>query len=148
MKTVQDLAVEFIPWFTTQVRGDERIWVLKEGRPEQLQAIVYESHDGMMPDDFKYEFAYEAFAALAEDEDPDDARDSIEADVYNSELTRWLASNPGRGCYVDQAVEEWGWPENIFLALQQGQVFEKREVFDIILRQLEELAEETEDEDE
>ncbi len=153
MPTVQEIAREFSLWFDWGERDDGSKFVsLKDGHPKELETLVRKAHGDMMPDDQRYEFIEDAIDALADNEDEEYARyEAEEADIYTSDLLKWVSSLLSRGDYVDEAIEEYGYPEEGFVrALQYGQSFEKREVFDLVLRELERIAgerEEVEDEE-
>jgi hypothetical protein len=102
----------------------------------------------MLPDDHRYEFIRDAVSALADEDDTDAARDSIEPDIYTANLAAWLGSRTDRYGYCDEAIEEQGqpFPDTISL-LQAGYYREQIEVFDAVLSALEDVASEIEDEE-
>ena len=60
-----------------------------------------------------------------------------------------MSSRLSRGDYVDEAVEDYGYPEQGFVAaLQMGESREREEVFDLVLREMERLVEESEEDEE
>jgi hypothetical protein len=154
-KEIQKLAEEVAAQFEQDKRSDgTRYWRLKSGRDQKVQDLVRDAHriDGhlILPDDYRYEFAKEALDAIAEYEDTDEARDSLEADIYTSDLTKWLGSNVYRPGYVDETMEEMGVRDgsDIITQMQMGQLHEKEEVFDSVLKSLQEMADEQEEEEE
>lgn len=112
--------------------------------PEGLYSMVREVHGNMLPDDYKYTYIYDALCGIVDSEgNVDSARESIEADVYNGDLIEWLQSDLSRESYCIRAREE-GLINNGMDTYQQiacGQYLEKCEVFDIVLRCLEEIIE-------
>jgi hypothetical protein len=93
----------------------------------------------MLPDDHRYRFIVESLSALAAG---DDSGETVEPDVYTSELTGWLHSRTDRYAYCDQAVEEGYGFENTVTLLTNGQLMEKREVFELVKSALEDRADE------
>jgi hypothetical protein len=92
----------------------------------------------MMPDDHKYRFIVEALDTISES-DPDMHTyniDSPEPDIYTHSLLAWLASHLERSGYCDEYMQEISTPQNTIDLLQGGQYLEKREVFDLVLRAL------------
>lgn len=121
---------------------------LADGSPKWMQDLCFAAHaDGaMLPDDWRYEFIESACDALSDHDDEDDARDSIEPDIYNGELCAWLASNLNRMGYCDEAIEEYGEFKSIASLMAFGQLSEKREVFEQVLSFLREHVESQDDE--
>jgi hypothetical protein len=147
MTTVQDLAQEMSSAFERRKRDNGDTFVaLKDDSPQWMTDVCHEAHGDMFPDDWRYSFIEDAVDALAENEDQDEARDSIEAEIYTHKLTSWLASRNDRYEYCDQALEEWGTDiGGTFPLLQMGQSWEKEEVFSLVLSALEALADEDEE---
>ena len=128
----------------TRDNGKE-FYCLKDGAPKEFQDIIHEAHGDMMPDDWKYDFIFEAAAALAETDDPDDI--TMEPDIYASDRLHWLASHLDRANYVDEAVSEFGtdFRNGIVDLIGLGQMREKEEVLSIIRHELEQWEPEDED---
>lgn len=146
MSTIQELAAiayKSLEW-KTRPNGDEYI-TRKDDAPAWLEDVCYAAHDGMFPDDYKYEFIKAAVDAIMDDEDPDEALDS-DVDVYTGRLTAWLASSTSRMGYVDDGVDEYGW-SSLDQALKVGQLAERREVYDAVYSALEDLASESAEEE-
>lgn len=144
-KTVQELAEKVRKNFVLNERDNgAQYWSYKGVTPAWVQEMCREAHNDMMPDDYKYQFIVDALASIADNEDADDARNSIEADIYTANLTAWLSSNLNRIEYVNQAGNDFGIGVNFDLVqlLQLGQVTEKTEIFESILNSLEEHLEE------
>jgi len=78
---------------------------------------------------------------LADLEDEDHNFADGAADVYNGDLAAWLASHLAFGGYVDEATEELGARDGVYLTIQQGQYMFLREMFSRIVAALDTLAE-------
>lgn len=150
--TVQDLASKYLKYFETKKRKDDDEYiVLKDGTPQELKDLAYAAHQGMTPDDYKYEFVQAALRIIAdkEDEDLNEPHEQIDGDVdvYNSQLLKWVSSNLGRSEYVDEAVKTFGgYPEEgLFKALMYGQYAEREEVYFNVLGSLREIIEDMEE---
>jgi hypothetical protein len=143
---IKSLATEAYKWFTVKTRdnGEQHV-CLKDDHPEWVKSAVYEAHDSMLPDDYKFEYAMMAFEHLAESGEADDFEPSV--DVYNARLLKWVSSHLERSAYVDQAMEEYG-SKTHFDALMAGQDIEQREVCYKIYSFLDDMVENHEDEDE
>lgn len=142
MKTqtdIQTLAKEVSSMFETKKRDNgKEFYCLKDGAPQWVTDMVYAAHNDMMPDDHKYDFIVEALDAIADSEDVDDI--TLEADVYNGDLLRWVGSHLERAGYVEDAVKEFGMDANsfeFFTALSSGQYLEKQEVLNSVRYSLE-----------
>jgi hypothetical protein len=154
--TIQDLAAEMSRAFEGAVRptSGEKFRKLKDDAPGWMTTVCRKAHDDaqMLPDDTRYEFIEQAVDALAEHEDADAARDSLEPDAYTSHLTGWLHSLNSRVYYVGEVMQEYGAFKDGFQLLAAAQMREKLETFDQVLSALQqELAsrdsgEETDDE--
>lgn len=142
---IYEAAHEAASWFQTGKRlkgGDregEAYLFLAPDAPQWISDMVYEAHDGMLPDDYKYAFIYAACDFLG---DPDgytfaeDARDEFcEANVspYTADQLKWLSSNLRRLDYVNQAYDELGKPDTVESAIAAGWAFELGEVFDCVV---------------
>lgn len=146
--TIFTLAAEMSEAFTTLDRNGETIYVLRDGSPPWMTDVAHAAHGDMIPDDYRYEFVYDAVSALENSEDVDDARDSIEADVYTTGLTKWLHSRVDRTFYMSQAIED-GLTDGKDSSqhLMTAQWLEKMEVFDAVVVALEKRLEELEEDD-
>jgi hypothetical protein len=91
---------------------------------------------------WRYEFIVEVLDHLEETEDAEDIR--LEADIYTSELMRWLGSRADRHGYVDEAIGEYGLDakDGILALIQIGQIQEKQEVLASVQSFLENRLEE------
>ncbi len=108
--TLSEIATEAATQFQTTTRnttnGPEPIVTLKDSTPPWLSQAIYEAHDGMLPDDWKFSTAQEACEAIAhsggyEDMQNTAAQFAEDADIYTTDLQRWLTSHPGRREYCD-----------------------------------------------
>lgn len=149
MTSLQTLAAEVLAMFHQSTRTDgSKFWTYDHSDDRQwVQDICLEAHGDMSPDDWRYAFIVESLDALSENDDPEDI--NLEADIYVSELAKWLGSHGHRPGYCDEAMEEEGLSFTTTVDLMQaGQLRETREVFDSIRSSLEARAEATEDDSE
>jgi hypothetical protein len=149
--TVEKIAEEARSWFEYRKRRPDRedAWFHKDGAPAWITDLCRAAHDAgselMLPDDYRYEYVIDALDHLAEGGDPSDY--APEADIHYSELAAWFGSRVSRSGYVDDAREEglFGPDTDIYAQIAAGQVREREEVFGLVLRFLEQRAEELED---
>lgn len=155
--TVQELAREARGWFETARRatgdtatgpredGEEYVRT-KDGRPEWVQELCYEAHGDMLPDDWRYARIADALEAIADADDVDAAGDEYAdqaVDVYTGSRLAWLASHLSRPGYCDEAADELSEVSGGIIDLVGlGQYQEAREIFGLVLHQLEERLEE------
>lgn len=79
----------------------------------------------------------------------DDILSSLEADIYTSDLTKWLNSHPSKVYYLTEVLEEYGDIKDGFKLLSLAQIRAKEEVYQIGKGLLEYLLErEIEEEEE
>lgn len=151
--TPQEIAKAVGAWFVAGERPDgTKFRKTRDGVPGVVVRLIREAHGDMLPDDHKYEGVENALSAIA---NTDDVRDMDETasefadavDCYNADLLRWVSSHLTRAAYVDQAVDDYGWPGDFYTALQYGQSYELREIFDSVWRFVEEWADDIEGED-
>lgn len=118
-----------------KLRDDARTWI---------HDLVRDAHDGMLPDDWRYSCIKSALAAIATADDPDEYADEFAdgfVDTSNGELIEWLGSHVERPGYVDEARQTWGESaEHVLDDIRRGQFTEAREVYDRVLRALDEWA--------
>lgn len=137
--TLQTLATEVKAQFVrTMGNKDREFWIRESPADDWISDLCREAHGDMLPDDWRYDFIVEALDVISDYENMDDARDSLEADIYTSALIAWLGSHGHRPSYCDDAVEEMGigGSAGIITRMQAGQLVEKREVFDEVLTAL------------
>lgn len=88
-------------------------------------------------------------AKIGEYEDLDDifdnVRDSIDADVYTSDLTEWLNENNGHVYFLTEVLEECDCKDG-FELLMAAQIRHKEEIYSIIFNMLEEYLKVDEEE--
>ena len=142
-ETVQELAKVARCAFTLETRDDgSKYWTYGHCKPDWLYELVQEAHggtgpEGMMPEDYRYQFIVEALDALEEAEDPDEARDGYEFEHRNYALALWLGSHGHRFSYCDQWAEEYGQPEDTYNLLAGGHLAERLEVLELVRGSLE-----------
>lgn len=140
--TIQELARKYADSFETGTRitsGEKFLMIKEEYKDdESLKNLIYDAHDGMLPDDYKYQFIHEALEAIAECSDPDNIQ--LESDVYNINLLKWVSSHLTRSSYVDETVENWKYT-SFFQVLAAAQYEEKREVLSSVRFSLEKILE-------
>jgi hypothetical protein len=138
--TIDDLSTEACGWFERAERPDgESFTRLKDGAPEWITDLVHDAHGDFLPDDWRNDCIRAALGSINDGEnDPHEFADG-HADVYNDRLYAWLSSNVTRASYVDEAVEEFGYPSDrgISGAIAMGQYMEALEVFESVVRSLE-----------
>jgi hypothetical protein len=144
--TIQELARSYTDLFVTGKRtnGNEYLFIkpfIKTEAAENLKQLVHDAHNDMLPDDYKYQFIYEALEAISESDNPDEIQ--LESDVYNSDLLKWVSSHLTRASYVDEAVETWEY-RSFFEALSAGQYQEKNDVLAIVRYSLEKILKDEE----
>jgi hypothetical protein len=147
-KAINELAREALGWFIIDTRDNGEEFVkTKEGRPDWLENLIFTAHGNMMSDDYRYKFIEDALEIIAEADDNSLDCPEIEADIYTSDLTKWLHSRNDRVYYLTEALEEYGTNDG-FQALYLAQLCERGEVYDSVLSSLRELCGAQEDEEE
>jgi len=138
--TIQEKAEKLVSGMTHTVRGDKTIVIIKYGElHDTLLNITFEvSEATSLSMDSVYKFTYEALVALSENDDTDEARESIEADTYTGELTAWLAENVNNVDYLTQALKEYTHDDG-YQALATAQLLAKQEVFDTVVSEIEKM---------
>ena len=138
-KALADMAAAFERG--TRTNGDQ-FWRTREGTVDWIFDACYAAHGDKAPNDITYDYIIAALDLLeAYDCEPDAASDAIEADIYTSDLTAWLASSVKRVAYIDAYLEEFGPTSSIIDAMQGGQLEERREVFAAVWAAIHERAE-------
>lgn len=145
---IQQLAKQYADQFVTKTRanGDTFLCLrddIKTQANKELTNLIYDAHDDFAPDDYKYQFIYEALKSLSEHNDPDDIQ--LEADVYTADLLKWVSSNLKRIHYCDEAISTFISIESLLSftnILGEGQYQEKRDVLASVRNSLEQLCEE------
>ncbi|MGC0153538.1 hypothetical protein ACPRNU_13835 [Chromobacterium vaccinii] len=86
------------------MESDSSQIILKDQYRPMLESMVHAAHGDMLPDDHRYQFITDAVEALANYDDPEEAIEAIQPDVYTHDLTKWLASNNSRLDYLSEAI--------------------------------------------
>jgi hypothetical protein len=143
--SLQTLASQMSLAFETATRptSGETFLKLKADAPGWMVTVCRKAHDDaqLLPEDLRYAFIEQAVDALAGHDDPDEARNSLEPDIYTSDLTAWLHSQNSRVYYLGEALTEFGSFRDGFQLLATAQMIEKEEVFHQVLAALQEELE-------
>ena len=136
--------------FTHSTRTDGDTYYHRKGNEHDwVYDLCHAAHGDMLPDDYRYEFIVDALDAIIDaDGDFERAREEWEPDAYNAGLLKWVSSSLYRMGHVDEAVSEFGWPDDLSRALQLGQRAEWEEVFGSVQASIKERAEEAAEEEE
>lgn len=133
---LQALAREALSHFEMRERSSgEKYISVKDDAPPWVSHLVRYAHDGMLPDDWRYEFVMDSLNALC---DGDFDGVSLTPSDYTNQLTNWLASDGYRISYCDDAFGDGCITTSSLL--QAGQMYELREVHGLVRQFLEELA--------
>lgn len=129
-------------YFTMKRRENgDCFYCLNDDAPEWLSDAIQSAHDGMFPDDYIYQWCYDAACAYEDyDGNLDSAISDLESDVYNNALIQWLASHLSRIDLVDEALQECEFKE-IIPAISYAQVREKERAYSEIFEAIRENAE-------
>jgi hypothetical protein len=147
---VQALAAQLAAAFIADTRTNgATFYKLKDGSPEWMTDAISAAHGDFMPDDWRYAAIRDVAGSMQYSEEPEDGFEECDGlvDVYNSGLTAWLASSISRAEYVNEAVAEFEYPDDIFKALQYGQLAEYREIWGALYSFLSDMAEEEEEDE-
>ncbi len=134
--------------FKRDATGDELFLKLRDKVPQWMHDAVQSAHGDLFPDDWVYSKCAEVVNRIASElhsGDLEDVRDNQAeivdglVDIFNSELTAWLASNVYRIGYCDEATEEYGPLENgeVIPIIRNGQYYEIDQIFTAILSAIE-----------
>lgn len=130
----------------------ETFVALRDGSPQWMKDLMHEAHDDMLPDDTRYAMIDECVDALTEYDDWEDCTHEIAdglVDVYNSDLTKWLASHNLRAYYIDEAQREGLISEDAdeFQRIGVGQYCEYLEILHVLVAEFQDDDEESEDDE-
>lgn len=140
MKTIQQMAQEYLQYFELRHEGDRGFYVIKDNSPEDVQTLVAEAHKGMPLDYWKRRFIYNTLQLLAEGKN----EDYIQSNEHPDILREYFASHFQRARYCNDYVEYRGESDydydkpgseihpssfDIMKIIQGGQDVEKMEVF-------------------
>jgi len=158
--TVQAIAEELAAAFTSDTRTDGgTFYKLKDDAPqwclrdndsgESLMLRIHRAVDDRMPDDWIYSAADSIASSLREYESIDDMRDAVseiadgQVDVYNADLTKWLASHLFNLSLCDEAAEELGSDKEkgIIGLIQLGQFIALERIANALISEIEAEAE-------
>lgn len=138
--TIQEKAVEALSYFERKTRDNGTSYYCHNAPNDSwVYDMVYDAHDGMMPDDHKYSMIHDALYSIAHEEaDPEDMREIADGmvNVYYSEQREWLASNWNRAEYVNQAIQELGPFEDIHAQIAAGWYLEASEICALVVMAL------------
>lgn len=134
-------AREAARYFVGKYRDDGTSFTsLSDDHPEWVKQLVCDAHDGMLPDDWRYECIFHALCFVRDVEDWYDRADEFANDmvsVNSAELIDWLGSHGSRAGWVQEAREEWGDAgSDIWDEVARGQLMEARDVFALVTREL------------
>lgn len=113
--------------------SDDR-WFRKDDSPKWVYNMVYDAHDDMFPDDYRYRFVVSALDAFSNYEDPQTALSEIESDPYNYQVVDWLGSNAVRISYADEYQTDN--EVSVMDVIRAGQVSEKYDTYQSVLKHL------------
>ena len=137
MPDIQEIAQQVLDQLERRTKlGEDTYITLKVGAPEWMTEFVHEAHGDFLPDDYRYEFIEESLQAIVDHGGIEDARESIEPEIYTGKLTHWLSSNLARHEYTDRVLE-YGPPSSTANLLMAAQLEEKHETFDLVVGALE-----------
>lgn len=135
---IKELAAQARAYFETAQRTNgDHFWKCKDDAPEWVEALCLHAHEGMPPDDHRYEFIVDSLDLIRDDEEFDD-----QAMAHaTGELTAWLASNNNRLEYCDTVmgniIENNRGELSTFAILQAAHHDEYREVYNLVAQFLE-----------
>lgn len=126
-------------YFTQSKRyNGDVFYKLTDNAPEWLSDAIRDAHAGMMPDDYTYEWAYDAACAYDDlDGDMDNAISDLEAEPYYKALAAWFSSHIERGRLVDEALQELR-PDSVYDVISIAQIREKERVYQVIFEAIQE----------
>ena len=145
MKTIQQLAQEYSSMFETKTRTNgEKFLCLKDRYTREVYSpinnLVREAHNDMLPDDYKYQFILESLNAIGDSTDIEEIQ--LEADIYNHELLKWVASHGDRQIYCNEVLENSDCHPDFMQIVSCAQYMEKDEVLQITKIYLRDILEE------
>lgn len=154
---ISELAQTYYDQFTTKKvtrDGEEKTIVhFVDNRDQALYDSVYSAHGDRLPNDWIFE-TYRAILGSISDysiETIDDLHDNrgeiIDGlvDVYTSDLTAWLNDSNYNVSYIDDAIREFGAPEEGTSVLSQAQYMAIDEIFGEVATLLENNIEESDE---
>ena len=158
MTTIQELAKRYYDMFEIAERTNgEKFWRVKSEFSDKkdyyendpLAKLIHSIHAKMLPDDYIYEYIVNSFDLISESDCEDNLYDlPIEADIYHSDLLKWVDSHPDRLGRCDEALSFGeGAYNSIIDIIQSAQQYEKQEVLNAVISWLEDHDELNNDEE-
>ena len=77
-------------WFDIRVTDDGPITITSPSAPDWLTDLVYDLHNGELPNEWRYATTAALISGLLDGEDPEDLAESL-VDIFHADLARWLA---------------------------------------------------------
>ncbi len=125
---------------------EEYIYKLKNGSSKIFQDIIFEVHRAIgdrLPDDYIYSEIANDIEFLSdnidEDSDIEELRESLieslESDVYLSDLQDWASYHLDNQCYIDDAIKEFC-PQDYFGTLSAGQYLFKQDIINNLINEI------------
>jgi hypothetical protein len=145
MANINKLAAKYASKFVVKTRDNGDKFYSTEGdRPQALTDLIFDAHNDMLPDDYKYAFIVDALEYISDDtnnvDDPE-----LREEPYNHALLKWLSSNLQRAGYVDDYVNETGYSTSnfdLFNLISCGMMEEQLDVYYSVLTSLRKLCNE------
>jgi len=140
-----EMVKEILSGMTYKEEIRNGIWINEN---KTYQEFFHHVHGDMLPDDFRYKMIHDILCGMTEYDDIEDI-DSLEIldaliPIYNNDLLQWV-SGQSRYTFVDDAISEYGYPEEGFIkSLQYGYMMELEEVYGLILGWIEDNTEKDE----
>jgi hypothetical protein len=146
-RTIQQVAQEVVD--NMEYDDEKKIYRQKKcGDPEWIQDMIRECHyQGMLPDDYVFEWVYEfcnEIAGLDEDDDPLEIE--VHSDTYTHDLLKWLSSNLARIDFVEDAFNDSGWTDKCDLVLMIG-IGQEKEMQEVLYTVVDKLQDRVDEED-
>lgn len=123
--------------------GDE-FFCLKDGAPEWMRDVIFAGHNDRGPNDSDYHAVRDICSKIADypEKDPEEViNEDLEASIYTTSLTHWLASHIDFVDYLTQALAEYGGGLDGHQALAVAQQMYLQEVGSAVVEALRKLTE-------
>ncbi|HNU91848.1 MAG TPA: hypothetical protein PKO25_08250 [Spirochaetota bacterium] len=133
MRTLHQAARDYLGFFELRATEYGLAWRPLDGSPPELKRIVRLAHGDYMPDDHRYRFIVEALKAIADCDDPERVRVTVDEDPAG--LTGWLHSKINRLHYMTRAMTRTAPCDSLEL-LSTAQRIEREEVLEVVLGEL------------
>jgi len=137
---LQERAAQLAKYLVTNNTPGERqgIVVKADDAPEWVADVVRAVHGDTFPDDWTYKAIKEAADAI--EEEGEEAE--VEADIYTSDLLKWLADFPGALDMCDEATSDYGQRDSLIESIRQGQYYAYRTIVQETITALQDVEEE------